>query len=277
MYDAWCPKDVIPGIVYNTIESGWVDEDRFFDYLNRLFIPGTKHLDRPLLLILDSHISHLSLKTTRLAVENQIHILCLPFHATHILQPFDVYTLKFVKTQWQTLLWEFKKKNLSKTLEKSNFIHMFAKLYNHALLPNHCSVAFREAGIVPFDPCVVKRQMLMKVSTPQNTESTRNSRRSKSLEPEQSSTFSAEMTNGDASATSITPISNSSFHRNLRTLRYSSDPLVVTSKPAKNDFSSLDSYCFRYPIVIHEFFTNTVNVQVNSRCNRYLRFRHSSK
>ena len=54
---------------------------------------------RPVLLIFDGSTSHLSLKSVRLAVENDIHLLCLPAHANHLLQPLDVYTLKYVKTQ----------------------------------------------------------------------------------------------------------------------------------------------------------------------------------
>lgn len=229
LYDTWCPKNLIRGIVYNKTDSGWIDEDRFFDYFNRLFIPETKHLDRPLLLILDGHTSHLSLKTTRLAIENQIHILCLPAHATHILQPLDVYTLKFVKTQWRTLLWEFNKKHCSKKLDKSNFIHLFAKLYSYALLPSHCSAAFGKAGIFPFDPRAVRRQRLTKVSPSQNTEPTTASYRSKSLEPEQCNTLPSEMITGGAAVTSITSTPDLAFNRNSRIVRYPSDPTVNTS------------------------------------------------
>lgn len=44
---------------------------------------------RPQLLILDGHSSHESLAILQMASENDIHILCLPPHTTHILQPLD--------------------------------------------------------------------------------------------------------------------------------------------------------------------------------------------
>jgi hypothetical protein len=78
--------------VYNGTKSGWSDEDCSFDYLQKLFVPNTKHWKRPLLLIFDGHYSHLSIKTVLLAIENDIHLLCLPSHSAHLLQPFDIHT-----------------------------------------------------------------------------------------------------------------------------------------------------------------------------------------
>ena len=106
LYDTWCLQNVIRGAVYNRTESGWINEDTFFDYMKNMFISQTKHIPRPLLLIFDGHTSHLSLKTARLAIDNHIHLLCLPVHATHLLQSLDVYTLKYVKAQWRNLLWD---------------------------------------------------------------------------------------------------------------------------------------------------------------------------
>ncbi|CAF3501171.1 unnamed protein product [Rotaria sp. Silwood2] len=149
------------GIVYNGTKSGWTDDNCFFDYLRKLFIPNTKHLPRPLLLIFDGHYSHLSLQAVRLAIENEIHLLCLPSHSTHLLQPLDVYTLKYVKQQWKQLLWE-RNKTISKVLDKREFVQLFSKVYDFALIPAHCSTAFAKAGIFPYDPRVIKNDRIIK-------------------------------------------------------------------------------------------------------------------
>ena len=91
LYDQWCPKNVIPGAVFNGTEPGWVDESSFFDYLSKLFILKTHHLPRPLLLVFDNYSTHLSIKTAKVAIQLDIHILCFPSHGTHILQPLDIY------------------------------------------------------------------------------------------------------------------------------------------------------------------------------------------
>ena len=42
---------------------------------------------RPVLLIEDGHASHISIEVIKLAQSNDIHLLCLPSHTTHLLQP----------------------------------------------------------------------------------------------------------------------------------------------------------------------------------------------
>lgn len=161
LYAHWCPKNIIKGAVFNGTKSGWSDDTCFYDYLENLFIPNTKHLKPPILLLFDGHYSHLSLKSVRLAMQHNIHLLCLPSHTTHLLQPLDVYTLKYVKQQWKDLLWERNKKS-TETMDKCEFVNTFSKLYDFALIPAHCSTAFAKAGVYPFDKRVVKSDRIIK-------------------------------------------------------------------------------------------------------------------
>lgn len=161
LYSQWCPHNVIKGAVYNGTKSGWTDENCFIDYLEKLFIPNTRHVEKPIVLIFDGHYSHLTLKAVQLAIQNDIHLLCLPSHCTHILQPLDIYTLRYLKQQWKQLLWERTKKT-TRILEKKEFVHLFRSLYDYALIPAHCSTAFAKAGIYPYDPRVVKNDRIVK-------------------------------------------------------------------------------------------------------------------
>ena len=49
---------------------------------------------RPVLVIEDGHSSHISLEVIKLAQNNDVHLLCLPSHTTHILQPLDISVFK---------------------------------------------------------------------------------------------------------------------------------------------------------------------------------------
>ncbi|CAF0786273.1 unnamed protein product, partial [Adineta ricciae] len=219
LYDTWCPRNVIRGAFFNRTESGWINEDTFFDYLKNMFIPNTQHIRRPLLLIFDGHTSHLSLKTARLAMENKIHLLCLPAHATHLLQPLDVYTLKYVKAQWRELLWDYNNKNRLKKLDKPDFIRLYSRLYDYALLPAHCSSAFGKAGIIPFDPRVVKRSRLLRKSSSAAAVATNALPRSRSVEFDY---------NDNQLPTTITNPTPTSYSNRTRLVKYPSDPSLFS-------------------------------------------------
>ena len=49
---------------------------------------------RPVLIIQDGHSSHVSIELMECARANDIHLLCLPAHIMHILQPLDVGVFK---------------------------------------------------------------------------------------------------------------------------------------------------------------------------------------
>ncbi|KAJ8865790.1 hypothetical protein PR048_033312 [Dryococelus australis] len=80
-------------------ESGYMNSE-LFSGLVKSILPNTKPSeDDPFLLILDNHISHCSLSAVELCRKNNIVLLALPPHASHMLQPVD----KLLK-EWQQLV-----------------------------------------------------------------------------------------------------------------------------------------------------------------------------
>ncbi|CAF4250243.1 unnamed protein product, partial [Rotaria sordida] len=65
--------------------------------------------------------------------------------------------------QWKELLWEWNK-TTSKQKDKQDFVQLFSKLYNYALIPPHCSTAFAKAGIFSFDYRAIKNDRILKNS-----------------------------------------------------------------------------------------------------------------
>lgn len=47
-------------------------------------------MNQPRLLILDGNGSHISFEFIQYCIESGIHLICLPAHSTHLLQPLDV-------------------------------------------------------------------------------------------------------------------------------------------------------------------------------------------
>ncbi|CAF1539086.1 unnamed protein product [Adineta ricciae] len=272
LHDIWCPRNAIRGTVYNCTDSGWINEETFFDYLKNMLIPLTKNIPHPLLLIFDGHTSHLSLKTARLATGHQIHLLCLPAYSTHLLQPLDVYTLKYVKAQWRSLLWDYNNRNSSKKLDKPDFIRLYRHLYDYALLPTHCSSAFRKAGIFPYDPRVVKRDRLVKTSTSSSTVAMNTFRRSKSV----------GFDYNDNQPTTITPIPLQTSYSNKRreVVKYPSNPSLfsgygdadksnepeTSSNDAQHVISQLDTTITTLDSIMLSMPNTSIRLSTNQHC-----------
>ncbi|OBS16448.1 hypothetical protein FPOA_27434 [Fusarium poae] len=91
----WYRECDLPGDwVIATSRNGWTN--------NELGLEWLKHFDRSTsnrsvgvyrLLILDGHESHHSANFERYCEENKIITLCMPAHASHLLQPLDVGAL----------------------------------------------------------------------------------------------------------------------------------------------------------------------------------------
>ena len=93
-----CKEGAIPNTLFANSANGWINTElylQWFDFFLRS-IPPT----RPVLLIQDGHASHMSVELIKLARANNIHLLCLPSHTSHILQPLDVGVFKSFKSNF---------------------------------------------------------------------------------------------------------------------------------------------------------------------------------
>jgi hypothetical protein len=90
--------------LYNTSQDGWMGEDQFYDWFLRVFVAGTQNQDGDKILLYDDHSSHISIRVIQLAMQNNICIICLPAHTSHIYQPMDLCVIKALKSTWYTLV-----------------------------------------------------------------------------------------------------------------------------------------------------------------------------
>ncbi|SAM60402.1 uncharacterized protein UBRO_20409 [Ustilago bromivora] len=80
------------GWVFATSQNGWTDNELALHWLKDCFDKHTKQRaqGKYRLLILDVHGSHITAEFIQQAWDSHIVCLCLPPHATHLLQPLDV-------------------------------------------------------------------------------------------------------------------------------------------------------------------------------------------
>ena len=95
----------VPGTLFKTSESRWMNAELYLEWF-RFFLQQIPPL-RLILLIQDGRGSHVSIELIELARANNIHLLCLPAHTTHVLQPLDVGVFKSFKGNFSKACGEY--------------------------------------------------------------------------------------------------------------------------------------------------------------------------
>ena len=75
---------------------------------------------RPILLIYDGHASHLTIEVMEKARANDVHLLCLPSHCTHILQPLDVSVMSSLKNHFGKACKQFMAQNPGRVITEAD-------------------------------------------------------------------------------------------------------------------------------------------------------------
>ena len=82
--------------LYAKAPNSYMDGELFLAWMDKILIPSTSHI-RPILLILDGHLSHITIDVIDLARAYDIVLYCLSPHTTKILQPLDVSIFRPIK------------------------------------------------------------------------------------------------------------------------------------------------------------------------------------
>lgn len=149
LWDQWIPRnDEYPNTGYVASPKGWMTAEIFENWFEMRFLSEIGP-DRPVLLIFDGHTSHVSPKLVECAIKNNISIIKLPPHTSHILQPLDVSCFKGLKAKWDSLLTTWQRDNIGCRPNKAQFAKLLAKSWN-ALTEQNIKSGFAATGI--YDP-----------------------------------------------------------------------------------------------------------------------------
>ena len=142
------------GYLVRRSEKGYVNGKLFLEYgerfvqflkEKRLHQPKEKHL-----LLLDSHKSHLfNLSFMQCMIRNDIEVMCLPPHCTHLLQPLDDVPFASLKTKWQAALVAFNLKTGARKMTKVDFFRNLIPAYIESISFATIQAGFRNCGIYP--------------------------------------------------------------------------------------------------------------------------------
>ena len=119
----WFSPKSVPDWLYTTSKNGWTSNAIGVAWLRRIFIPETTRPEtRRRLLILDGHGSHIDIDFLWLCKQNQIELLYLPAHSSHILQPLDLAPFSVIKSNYRDQIRALASLNDAAPVKKERFV-----------------------------------------------------------------------------------------------------------------------------------------------------------
>nr|XP_023020863.1 uncharacterized protein LOC111509369 [Leptinotarsa decemlineata] len=147
-----CNRDMVATVS----DSGWINESIFIDYLRHFISFAKPTKEDPVLLILDNHESHISLGAYELYREHGLHVLSLPPHVSHKMQPLDLTIFSSLKMAYNKECELYMANNPGKRIGQYEVGELFTKAFNKTANINKAISGFRAAGIYPIDPVKFK-------------------------------------------------------------------------------------------------------------------------
>ena len=141
------------GSISATHPSGWMQASLFTDWFQHFLKYSHASTDKPALLILDGHSTHTrNLELLDLAKSNGVHILCLPPHCTHRLQPLDVSFMKPLSVYYDEGVRIWLRNHPGNLVGMYQIGAIFGNAFVRAATMQTAVNGFRATGITPFNP-----------------------------------------------------------------------------------------------------------------------------
>jgi hypothetical protein len=163
----WYRECDLPGDwVIATSQNGWTNNELGLEWLKHFDRSTTNRSTGPYrLLILDGHESHHSADFERYCKENKIITLCMPAHASHLLQPLDVGCFGPLKQAYGREIEHLIRCSVTH-ISKTEFFSAFYTAFKATFTESNIRGGFRGAGLAPFNPENVISKLDVQLRTP---------------------------------------------------------------------------------------------------------------
>jgi hypothetical protein len=163
---SWYDKSLPRDWVVTVSENGWTTNEIGLQWIQHF----EKHTNQRKvgarrLLILDGHESHNSVQFTEFCAENNIITLCMPPHASHLLQPLDIACFGPLKKAYGYQVGELIRTHINH-VTKIEFLLAYYAAHQASFTPENIQAGFRGAGLVPFNPESVIEKLDVRLRTP---------------------------------------------------------------------------------------------------------------
>ena len=141
-----------PGSHGIAASSGYMNSDIFVTEYLPFFIKNTRCTkDKPVLLILDNHISHCSLEAVELCRSSGVVLLTLPPHCSHRLQPLDRSVYRPLKTYFNSAVDDWTRTNPGRSVSIYEMASLGGTAFTKAMSTSNILSGFSSTGIYPTD------------------------------------------------------------------------------------------------------------------------------
>jgi hypothetical protein len=140
------------GAIYRCSHNGWSNEDLFNDWLKHFKENAKPTKEDPVLLIMDNHGSHISLESYEFCRANYIHVVSIPPHTSHKLQPLDLAFYGPLKKAFNIQCDRFLRANRFEKISVYDIASIFNEAYMNVATMEKGVSGFGAAGIFPYKP-----------------------------------------------------------------------------------------------------------------------------
>ena len=147
-------------VKFAATSKGYITKNKFHQYGIRFvqYLAQIGKLDRTHILIIDSHRSHVyNLPFFEEMRENNIHVMAIPPHTSHILQPLNSTPFMQFKHNWQCRLLEWNSAHGAKVLAKRNFCEVFWPAWHESMSTGKIQSGFWKTGIFPVNMAAIPK------------------------------------------------------------------------------------------------------------------------
>lgn len=140
------------GAIYHCSDNGWINNELFYEWLKHFKCHVHPSPQSPVLLLLDNHTSHISLEIYSFCKANSIHLISIPPHTSHRLQPLDLSFFSPLKGAYNKECELYLRAHPHQRITNFQLAEIFNKAYLKVATMEKGIAGFRSAGICPFDP-----------------------------------------------------------------------------------------------------------------------------
>jgi DDE superfamily endonuclease/Tc5 transposase DNA-binding domain len=146
---SWFRHNQVPDWQYTCSENGWTSNNIGIQWLKEIFLPETlpKIAGANRILLLDNHGSHITTEFMWICYQNNIRLVYLPPHSSHVLQPLDLSIFSQIKRSYRTQVEELTRFEDSTPIKKIRFVTYYNQARGEALNKKYIKAGWCGAGL----------------------------------------------------------------------------------------------------------------------------------